>query len=117
MLATAVTAKFSVAYLFPANSAAAHASSHGGSFFDWTTLSMTTLIGHGCRTSASSAGHRHERQRQRFQRAEERGDPHHGLTRRAGKPAPTRLSPSPAATVWSTYAGAPALMCISSSFG
>ena len=43
MLATAATAKFSVAYLFPANSAATRASSHGGSFFDWTTLSMHDL--------------------------------------------------------------------------
>src|SRR2546428_6595420 len=52
MIATAATAKFSVAYLSPANTPATNASNHPGNFFDWTTLSMTTLMGQGWRTSA-----------------------------------------------------------------
>ena len=52
MSATAATAMFSVAYLsLPMKPEMA--SSHGGSRFDWTTLSTTTLIGHGWSTSAS----------------------------------------------------------------
>src|SRR5438034_7171152 len=53
MSATAATAKFSVAYLFPANRPSTIAPSDPGSFFDWRTLSTTTLIGHGWRMSAT----------------------------------------------------------------
>src|SRR3989441_7667291 len=52
MIATAATAKFSVAYLPAATPPATNASNHPGNFFDWTTLSMTTLMCQGWRTSA-----------------------------------------------------------------
>src|SRR5262245_64056321 len=53
MAARRPTAKFRVAYLLPANSVVTTGSSQSGSRFDCTTLSMTTLIGHGWRTSAT----------------------------------------------------------------
>src|SRR5881396_672576 len=51
--ATAATAKFRMAIGWEPDKEATASSSHPGSFFDCRTLSTTTLIGHGSRTSAS----------------------------------------------------------------
>src|SRR5438132_4781559 len=52
MIATAATAKFSVAYLSPPRNPDTTPPIQPGSFFDCTMLSMTILMGHGWRMSA-----------------------------------------------------------------